>query len=72
LLLVDDDEAFIGQRRENRRARADGDAGLPLQNAAPLVIPLALGKAAVKHGDTIPEARAKASFDLSDQGDLRN
>ena len=72
MLLVDDDEADIGQRREDRRARADGDAGLSLQDAAPLVIPLALGKAAVKHGDTIPEARAKASFGLGDEGDFRD
>ena len=45
MLLVDDDQAEVLDRREHRRARADGDPRLAGPQAAPLVVALALARA---------------------------
>ena len=44
MLLVDDDQADVRQRREHRRARADAHARLPAREPLPLVVALALAE----------------------------
>src|SRR5438876_7562029 len=51
VFLVHNDEAERIDRREDRRARADDDAGTALADLVPLVMPLAGGKMAVQDGD---------------------
>ena len=41
VLLVDDDQAEVGERGEDRRARADAHAGLAAAHPPPLVVALA-------------------------------
>ena len=60
MLLVDHDQAEVGDRREDRRARADADARLAASAAAATGRALALGEAGVKHGDTLAEAGARS------------
>ena len=51
VLLVHDDQAEVGQRRENGAARADDDAGLAAVDLVPFVVAFAVGKVAVQDGD---------------------
>ena len=72
VLLVDDDRAEIRERREDRRARADGDALLAASQCQPGVVPLAVAQRAVEHGHAIAEGRAKAIDRLRRERDLGN
>ena len=68
MLLVDDDEAEPLERREHRRARADDDVDVAAADALPLVVPLAVGQAAVLNGDAVAErlrGRATATAGVS-------
>ena len=70
MLLVDDDQAEPVERREHRRARADDDVDLAAAHAVPLVVPLAVGEAAVLDGDAVAEAGPHAAGHRRRQGDL--
>ncbi len=70
MLLVDDHQPEVGQRREHGRPRADADAGLAAAQARPLVVALAVGELGVQHGDGVAEAGHEARDDLGRQGDL--
>jgi hypothetical protein len=70
VLLVDDDQAEVDDRREHRRARAHADARLAAAQALPLVVALALGELGVQHRDRVAEALDEAADDLGRQRDL--
>ena len=58
VLLVDDDQPEALDRREDRRARADGDPRLAGAQAAPLVVALALADSAECSSATVSPKRA--------------
>jgi hypothetical protein len=60
VLLVHDHEPHLRERREDRGARADGDAGVPFAQAPPLVVTLAHGQLAVEDGDDFAQAPTAA------------
>ena len=70
MLLVDDDEAEIGKRTEERRARAHHHAGRTRTNHIPLVEALARGKARMEHRHRVTETRAEATNSLRRERDL--
>ena len=70
VLLVDDDQAEVGQRREDRRAGAHADPRRPAAQAHPLVVALAVGELGVQDRDGVAEARDEARHDLRGQRDL--
>ena len=72
MLLVDDDEAGIGKRGKERRARADDHAGLALAHEVPLVEALAGAEARVQDRDVVAEAAAEAAHGLGGEADLGN
>ena len=72
VFLVDADHAERGERREHRRARADDDGRLALDDPLPLVPPLGLGQAGVEQRDAVAEARAEAAERLRGERDLRH
>ena len=51
VLLVHDDDAQVGQRREDGRPRADDDVGQAGRDLLPEAMPLGGGQAAVQDGD---------------------
>ena len=51
VLLVDDDQPQVDERREHRRARADDDAHLPAGDGGVGEQPLPRGETRVQHGD---------------------
>ncbi|MBE7452555.1 MAG: hypothetical protein HS111_27850 [Kofleriaceae bacterium] len=53
VLLVDDDHPQVGDRREHRRARAEGDAGLAPGQTLPLAQALPLVEAGVEDRDLV-------------------
>ena len=55
MLLVDDDQADVGERREHRRPRADDDVDVAAADALPLIVALAVGEPAVLNRDAIAE-----------------
>ena len=59
VLLVDDDDARIGQRRERGDARAHDDPDLARADAPPLVGALALAQRAVQQGDFLAQIVAQ-------------
>ena len=61
VLLVDDDEPEVGQRREDGRARPDADARLARAQARPLVVALAGRQRRVQDGDGVAEARRRSA-----------
>ena len=75
VLLVDDDQPDVGQRREHRRARPDADPGLAVAQAQPLVVSLALAEPRVQHRDDVaqpgpePRQRLRRQCDLGDEHD---
>ena len=71
MLLVDDDEAEVGERQEQGRARADDDARLAARRRAPDPLALALGQARMPLGRPRAEARREAVEELGGQRDLR-
>ncbi|HEX5830791.1 MAG TPA: hypothetical protein VFY16_07430, partial [Gemmatimonadaceae bacterium] len=70
MLLVHDDRAEVGERREERRARADGDAALAPLQRAPRVVTLAVGERGVQHRHPVAEHRAEAVHRLRRERDL--
>ena len=72
LLLVDDDETRPRQRSEEGGARANDEIAGPIDDAAPLVVPLTGGQRAVQHRHAIAEARDEAADDLDRECDLRH
>ena len=72
LLLVENDETEVRQRREHRTARAEHDAYLAAPDALPLVIALRERQRAVQHHNICAELRGKAPHHLRRQRDLRH
>ena len=70
VLLVDHHEAEVGDRREDRRARADADLRLARAQPVPLVAALARRELGVQDRDGVPEAVDEARDDLRRQRDL--
>ena len=72
VLLVDDQHRQPRHRREQRRARADGQPQLAAPQRAPGVVALAIAQPAVQHRDALAEARPKARHELRRERDLRH
>jgi hypothetical protein len=70
VLLVEDDQAEVLDRREDGAARTDGDPGLVRPEPAPFVVALTLGQRGVQQRDRVPEARLKARHRLRRERDL--
>ena len=70
MLLVDDDQPDVVQRREHRRARAHADPRLAAAQAHPLVVALADAERRVQHGDDVAEAGLEAPQHLRGERDL--
>ena len=68
--LVDDDQAEVGLRREDRRARADHDVERPGRGLLPLVVGLAEREAGVEHADAAGEALGEAAHGLGGERNL--
>jgi hypothetical protein len=70
VLLVDHDQPEVGDRREDRRARADRDARLAAAQPPPLVVSLALAERGVQQRDGVAETRLEATDRLRGERDL--
>ncbi len=70
VLLVDDDQAQPGQRREHGAPRAQHHVGAPLADAPVLGDPLAGRQTGVPDGDALAQPRAQSAQELGGQGDL--
>src|ERR1700693_2903737 len=70
--LVDDQQAQVLERREDRAARADDDVDLPALRGVPRVESLALRKPRVQHGDALAERALETARGLGGQRNLRN
>ncbi len=70
LLLVDDDDAETGDRREHRRAGADDHADLAARRRAPDDRALGAGDPRMEHRDGVPEPPAEPRDGLRNEGDL--
>ena len=65
VLLIDEDEPEIRQRRENRGTRADDDAGGALADSVPFVETLTLLKIVMQHRDLFLHG-GEAGFETAD------
>ena len=72
LLLVEDQQAGILKRCEDRRARADHDAGFAARDAPPFVIAFAHAQARVEHRDGFSEVRGHFMQQLWRERNLRH
>ena len=72
VLLVDDDQPEVVDRREDRGAGADDDAGFAARYSLALVTPLGLGERRVENGNAPSEACAEPAYRLRGEGDLRH
>ena len=72
VLLVDDHEAEVAHRREDRRARADDDSRLAARDPIALVAPLGLPERRVEDRDRVPEALPEPAHRLRRERDLRH
>ena len=70
VLLVDHDEAEVAHRREDGRARADGDPALAPAQQPPGIGALAVGEPAVQHRDLVAEDAAEPAHRLRRERDL--
>ncbi len=70
VLLVDDDETEILEGQEQRRARADDDAGLAGRCRAPGAAALGVGKGRVPFDRCASETRLEAVHELAGERDL--
>ncbi len=70
VLLVDDDQPQVGNRREHRGAGAHDDPRVALPDAPPLIVPLPRRELAVQHRHRPPEARARRAHEHRRQADL--
>ena len=72
MLLVDDHQTDVRQRREHRGAWPNRDPRLARRETQPLVVALALAHTRVHHRDDVAEPRLKAVERLRGQRDLRD
>ena len=72
MLLVDHDEAQVLQRRQDGRARADGDFGVTYAQPPPRVVALAHAHLRVQNGDLALKVRTEALDGLGSEGNFRN
>ncbi len=72
VLLVEDDEADVRQRREQRRTRADHHLNQPFAGAPPGVVAFAFAQAAVDDGDLFGESSSDTANGLRGQRDFRH
>ena len=72
MLLVDDEQAQPVDGREDGRACAHDEVDLAPPDAIPLIVPLAVGQAAVLNGHAVAEGRPELRGDLWRQRDLRH
>ena len=72
LLLIQNDEAQVLQRREHRRSGTQHNMCLSPADALPLVVPLRQAQAAVQQRHLIPEIGGKPRHHLGRQGNLRH
>ncbi len=72
MLFVHHDHAKIGDRREDRGSRADGDPPLAPPDEAPGVRALAVREAAVQHRDVVAERAPEPAHRLRREADLRH
>ena len=72
VLLVDDDDAQVHRRGEQRAPRADHHVGQAVPDVPPLVEPLPLGQAMVQHCNPAGESGLDDANRLRRQRDLRN
>ena len=72
MLFIDDDEARSQQRREDGRSRADHQRHFPAADAMPLVVPLAVGEAAVLNRHARAESRTEYGRDCRRERDFRH
>ena len=72
VLLVDDDQPEVVERREHRRARAHAHARLAAPHPPPLVVALALREPRVHHRHPLAEALDEAPRRLRRERDLRH
>ena len=64
MLLVNDDETHVGERRKERGARTHHHMDGALAHEVPLVEALASRQARVENGHVVAKARAEASYGL--------
>ena len=72
VLFVEDDEAEVGQRREDGRARPDHHVNLARPDAPPLVVAFAGTQRAVDDGDAARKAAREALHGLRGERDFRH
>ena len=72
LLLVEDNEANVRQRREHSAACAKHNMHLAAADTLPLVVAFRERQRAVKHRNIIAELGSKAAQDLRRERDLRH
>ena len=72
LLLVENQQAGIFHRCEDRRARTDHDAGLTARDAPPLVIAFAHAQTGMEHGDSLSKVRRHFMQQLRRQRNFRH
>ena len=70
VLFVDDDQAEVPHRGEDRRPGTDGDAALTSPQQAPGIGALAVGEPAVQHRDLVAEDAAEPAHGLRRERDL--
>ena len=70
VLFVDDDEREIGDRREDRRARADDHARVAALDAVPLLGAFAIGERGVQDGNFVAEDLVQVGGDGGSQTDF--
>ena len=71
VLLVDDDEAEVGERQKQGRARADNHLRLPACRRRPDALALALGQTGMPFGGPRAETRSEAVEELRGERNLR-
>ena len=72
MLLVDDDQPDVGERRDDRQPRPDDDVDVAGPDPPPLVGPLALAEARVDERDPRVEVGPEPIDERQRQGDLRD
>ncbi len=72
MLLVDDDQARVHQRREHRRPGPDDDVDVAAPDALPLIVALAVGQRAVLNRHAGAEGRPEQRRHRRRQRDLRD
>src|SRR5215211_737540 len=71
VFLIDDDGAEVGERSEDRGARANRDPFAALLEREPFVVSLAVAQRAVQHGDLFAKHGAEAVDRLRSERNLR-